>query len=255
MLKERLAAGETVYGTWLRIPHPTVMEVLAKSGFDFIHVDLEHGPIGTESLDHLLLAAKAGGVPAVVRVPGLDATKIGSALDMGAKGVIVPQVNSREEAELAIRASRFYPQGLRGIAGDCRADGFGAGYFTDFAAEANRETLLALQIESKEAVERLDEILEVSRESVDVLFVGPADLSQSLGVPCQFDNPLLLDTICQVTEQIRSFGKAVGIHAPTIELAREFSGMGIQYITTSFDIRFLLAGAKDCIHKLREKSE
>ncbi|GGE24467.1 4-hydroxy-2-oxovalerate aldolase [Marinithermofilum abyssi] len=249
MLKQRLAAGETVVGTWLRIPHPTVIEVLAKSGLDFIHVDMEHGPIGIESMDRLLLAAKGSRIPAVVRVPGLDATGIGSALDLGAAGVIVPRINRIEETVQAVRAARYYPCGERGVAGDCRANGYGTEDFAAYAAESNRNTLLALQIESKEAVEQLDGMLEAG-DAVDLFFIGPADLSQSLGIPCRFDHPLLLDTIRQIAGKVRSTGKAVGIHAPTAELAREFFGMGVQYVTVSFDIGFLSTGAKEWMKKL-----
>lgn len=252
MLKERLRSGETVLGTWLRIPHPMVMEVVGRSGFDFVHLDMEHGPIGTGELDHLLLAAKAIGIPAVVRVPGQEGTLIGRTLDMGAAGVIVPQVNSGEEAERVIKAGRFYPEGVRGLGGACRADHYGGYSFQEFAASANANTLLAIQIESKEAVDNLDEILEVSKQSIDVFFVGPADLSQSLGVPGQFHAPVLWETIRSVIKRVRAQGKAVGIHAPDVGLIKELTEMGIQYITYSFDIGFLAEGAKEAVRKARD---
>lgn len=250
MLKEKLAAGKTVYGTWVRIPHPSVVEVLAGTGVDFVHIDMEHGPIGVDGLDRLLLAAQASRIPAVVRVPGLDVTRIGGSLDMGAAGVIVPRVDSAHEATLAVRASRFHPRGMRGMAGDCRADGYGSRDFTALATESNREPLLAIQIESREAVEHLEEILDVGKDDIDVIYIGPADLSQSLGVPGRFDNPSLLNTIRHVTERARAKGKAVGIHSPSPELAQEFAQMEIQYITVSIDTAMLAAGAKEWMRKV-----
>ncbi len=244
MLKEKLAAGETVYGTWVRIPHPSVVEVLAGSGFDFLHIDMEHGVIGIAELDHLLLGARASRIPAVVRVPGLDATRIGGALDMGAAGVIVPQVDRPEETRLVVEAAQFHPRGMRGMAGSCRADGYGSRDHDMFAAESNRDTLLAIQVESREAVENLDAILEIAADDLDVIFIGPADLSQSLGAPARFDDSYLQETIRQVTQRVRSRGLAVGIHAPTPELAKRFADMGIQYIAFSMDSALLATGAK-----------
>lgn len=251
LLKERLRAGETAVGTWLRIPHPVVMEVVGRSGFDFVHIDMEHGPIGTGELDHLLLAARASNIPAVVRVPGQEGTMIGRTLDMGAAGVIVPQVNTGEEAERVIKAARFHPQGLRGLGGACRADQYGGISFQKFAASANEDTMLAVQIESKEAVDHLDDILNAAQQSVDVFFIGPADLSQSLGVPGQFTAPVLWETIRSVVKQIRSRGYTVGIHTPDARLIKELTEMGIQYVTYSFDIGFLAEGAKEAVRKVR----
>lgn len=255
MLKEKLASGETVFGTWIRIPHPMVVEVIASAGFDFVHLDQEHGPIGTAELDQLLVAAKASRIPAVVRIPGKDGTRIGRSLDMGADGVIIPHVEKGEDVRSVVRAARFHPAGMRGVAGGCRADGYGSLSFADFSKEADRRTLLAVQIESKEAVERLDEILEASGDSVDVYYIGPADLSQSLGVPCQFDHPLLNETIRRIADHLRSSGKTAGIHAPTMDHAMEYAKMGIRYITCSMDVVLLSSNAGSLAGKWREALE
>lgn len=252
-LKQRLQAGEPVFGTWVRIAHATVVEVLGRSGFDFLHLDLEHGPIGIHELNHLLLAAKSVGAPAIVRVPGLNETQIGLALDAGADGVIVPKINNGDDAKRAIQAARFYPLGQRGLGGACRADQFGQWELQAFTAHANETTVLALQIESKEAVERIDEILEVSGDAVDVFYIGPVDLSQSLGVPGQFDDPLLRETIQWVVKRIHKRGKTVGIHAPNPTMIPEFVEIGISYVTSSMDISLLASGAQSLIDLLKHR--
>ena len=250
-LKERFRNGEILYGTWVRIPHPTVIEVLSACGLDTIHIDMEHGPIGTDDLNNLLLAAKSVGIPVMVRVPGQDATKIGRTLDMGADGVIVPQVNTVEEVKRVIEAARFYPQGNRGLGGACRADGYGKFSIAEFAPIANEQTLLAVQIESKQAVDHLDEILEVSRDAVDIFYIGPADLSQSLGIPGQFANPLLDKTIERIVSRVLAHGKIAGIHASESQMVKKYTAMGIHYVTSSFDVGFLSAGAKAMISELK----
>ncbi|MFO7291208.1 4-hydroxy-2-oxoheptanedioate aldolase [Planifilum fulgidum] len=251
MLKEKLASKGAVFGTWIRIPHPMVVEAIAAAGFDFVHLDQEHGPIGTAELDQLILAAKASGIPAVVRVPGKDGTRIGQALDLGAEGVIIPHVASGEDVRSVVRAGRFHPRGMRGVAGGCRADGYGTLPFAEVSEAADRRLIL-VQIESKEAVERLDEILDASGDSVDVYYIGPADLSQSLGIPCQFDHPLLGETIRRITERLRARGKTVGIHAPTADHVVEYAEMGIRYITCSMDIVLLASRAQALAAEWRE---
>lgn len=250
-IKQRVQAGEPLYGTWLRMAHPVVVEVLGRSGFDFLHLDMEHGAIGIHELDHLLLATKAVCAPTIVRVPGLSETQIGLALDLGADGVIVPKINNGDDAKRAIQAACFYPLGQRGLGGACRADQFGHFKPQEFTAHANETTVLALQIESKEAVERIDEILEVSGDAVDVFYIGPVDLSQSLGVPGQFEDPLLRETIQWVVKRIRKRGKIVGIHAPNPASIPEFVEMGISYFTCSMDINLLASGAQNLIDMLK----
>jgi len=251
-IRSRVLNGETLFGCFLNLGSSVTAEIVGQAGFDWVVIDLEHGSGSESDIVHQLQSLEHTSAAAVVRVESHERQRFHRVLDLGAHGIMVPRIDSAAQAQAAVAALNYPPIGVRGVARMNRANGFG-GLVSAYSDYAKDSLLGVVQIESPQSLENVDAIAAVP--GVDVLFVGPADLSQSLGVPCQFDNPLLLDTICQVTEQIRSFGKAVGIHAPTIELAREFSGMGIQYITTSFDIRFLLAGAKDCIHKLREKSE
>jgi len=177
---------------------------------------------------------------------------IGRALDLGAAGVIIPRINDAKDAMAAMRAAFFAPIGQRGLGGACRANGYGALGFQEFATEANRNTNLILQIETKEAVERIDEILEVSEAAVDLYFIGPADLSQSLGVPGQFDDPLLRETIQWVVKRIKKRGKSVGIHLPNPSMLQQYADLGIRYFTSSFDIGILSDGAKGLLKSLQQ---
>ena len=253
--KQQLQSAEFAYGTWVRIPHPTVVEILGRSGFDFLHIDMEHGPIGMGELDALLLAAKATGTPTLVRVPQLDESLIGRALDLGATGVMIPKINDAKDALAAVQSAYFAPIGQRGLGGACRANDFGASRFQQFSVEANAKTALVLQIETKQAVERIDEILAVSAAATDLYFIGPADLSQSLGVAGQFDDPLLQETIQWVVKRIKKHGKAVGIHLPAPSMLPQYADLGIRYFTSSFDIGIVLNGAKGLLKAMQQSNK
>ncbi|MCX7569439.1 aldolase/citrate lyase family protein [Tumebacillus sp. DT12] len=253
--KQRLRSEEKLYGTWVRIAHPVIVEVLGRSGLDFLQIDMEHAAIGTGELDRLLLAAKATGVPTMVRVPELGESVIGRALDLGATGIVVPRINSAEEAQQAVHAAFFAPVGQRGLGGACRANDYGAASFRQYAAEANERTTLILQIETKEAVERIDEILDASAAATDLYYIGPADLSQSLGVAGQFDDPLLQETIRWVARRIQKRGKAVGIHVPNPSMIPLFAEWGIRYFTGSFDSGLLAEGAKGWLHAMKQQKD
>jgi 2-keto-3-deoxy-L-rhamnonate aldolase RhmA len=170
---------------------------------------------------------------------------------MGAAGVILPQINDGREAVQVIQAARFYPLGLRGLGGACRADGYGRLGMETLISTANRETLLVLQIETKEAVEHLDEILDLSGDAVDVFYIGPADLSQSLGVPGKFDDSLFQRTLQWVVKRVRSRGKIVGIHAANPQSAQAYAAMGFQYINCAMDITILSQGARELTERLK----
>ncbi|MBL0385661.1 hypothetical protein JJB07_03270 [Tumebacillus sp. ITR2] len=251
--KQQLLSGNSLYGTWLRIPHPTIVEIIGRSGFDFLHLDMEHGPIGNNEVDTLLLAANATGTPTLVRVPHVDESLIGRVLDLGATGVIIPRINGAKDAQAAISAAFFAPMGQRGLGGACRANGYGAVGFQEFATQANDTTNLILQIETKQAVERIDEILEVSAAAVDLYFIGPADLSQSLGVPGQFDDPLLQETIQWLVKRIKKRGKEIGIHLPHPSMRQHYADLGIRYFTSSFDIGIVSEGAKSLLKACKQE--
>jgi 4-hydroxy-2-oxoheptanedioate aldolase len=231
-LKQALRSGESVLGTFAIVDAPIMMDAAAVGGMDFVILDTEHGPLEIKDLDGLIPAARAAGICPVVRVGRNDEWMIGRALDIGAAGVQVPQVNCRADAEAVVRAAKYAPLGERGVSTYTRAgrlNSRGAQHFSN----ANAETLVIVHIENLEGVKELDRILEV--EGIDVLFLGPYDLSQSMGIPGQTDDPRLLELIADCVQRIRSAGKVAGSFASDAAAARRWLDMGMQYIAISVD--------------------
>ena len=181
-MKAKLRAGEPALGLSVMIPSPQLVEMAAGLGFDWVLIDCEHGTIGLETVELMVMAAEASGVTPIVRPRSRDAQDILQVMDRGAAGVQVPHVTSAADARAAVEAVKFHPMGKRSLAAGTRASGYGyRGSAGSFVEEANRESLVCVQIEDEEAVHNIDEILTV--DHVDVFFIGPSDLSQSMGHP------------------------------------------------------------------------
>lgn len=212
-LRQRVLNGELLTGVWCNTASSISVEIAGKSGFDWVLIDLEHG-IG--DLSHLVPQLQAlGSSPTapIVRIGWNEATRFKRVLDLGASGVMVPYVGSPAEAREAARAMQYPPQGIRGIATLTRANAFGY-EIEEYLEKANDGLLTVVQIETSHAIETIDEIAAV--DHVDVLFVGPMDLSTNLGVQRQFDNPIYRDAVKKVVQACRNHGKAPGIllHSP-----------------------------------------
>jgi 4-hydroxy-2-oxoheptanedioate aldolase len=207
-LHARLAAGETLYGAFAGLGSPVATEIMARSGFDWLIIDLEHGA-GTEA-DLLASLHAMGATPAaaLVRPQSGERLRIGRALDLGAHGIMVPRVDLPEQAREAISFMRYPPDGTRGLALSTRGAGLGEQGHTQIQA-VNRRILGIIQIESRSAVDHSAEIAAI--DGVDVLFVGPTDLSHSLGIPGRFDDPVYLDALRQVATTAEAAGKVAGI--------------------------------------------
>ena len=185
-IREKTLSGEWMGGTWLNLGSSLTAEIAGKSGFDWVLVDLEHGMGDRYELVTQLQAVDATPAAPLVRIAWNDATLFKRVLDLGVSGVMVPMVNYAEEARRAAAAMRFPPEGVRGVAKMNRSSDFGPG-FGDYFQNANSHLFTIVQIETHTAIDHLEEIATV--DGVDVLFVGPLDLSVSLGVPDQFDHP------------------------------------------------------------------
>lgn len=228
-VKQTLNDGGSVIGCFVQYPSPATVEICGYSGFDFVMIDCEHGPMGTESAYTMILAAEQAGTTPLVRVPLNHPQVILRHLDIGAAGIMVPQINSAEEAEAVVQAVKYHPEGHRGIAGT-RAQRWSVTQpLSEYAPIANRETLVMVQIENIRAVDALPEIMQVP--GVDVFYVGPNDLAQSMGYPGRPDHPdvqQVIDGICDITSES---GRALGTvanDAETInhELRRGFRMVG-----------------------------
>ena len=239
-LRERLRRPEPLLVTFCVIPSVEVVELIALAEFDGVILDMEHGPYGTESLVPLIAAARARNIHAIARVRRNEASLIGAALDAGASGVLVPQVSSREEAVAAVSAARFAPEGSRGANPWVRAADFSgrAGWF----GEANRDVAVLVMIEGRGGLAALADILAVP--FLDGVFLGPVDLSHSLGVPGEVEHPLVVETMIEVVEQARARSLATAVFAASPESARTWLKRGVGMIAVGVDAGHILAGLR-----------
>jgi 4-hydroxy-2-oxoheptanedioate aldolase len=219
-------------------------EVVGALGLDFVCVESEHSPLGRESVHAVIGAALLAGTPPLVRVADAGVVPIANALDDGAAGVIVPRVDSAEEAEAVVAAARFPPRGRRGV-GPGRSAGYGRGV-PDHFATANQQTVVGVQIESAAAVADVARIAAVV--GLDLLFVGPGDLAASLGVP--FGDERVADAARTVLEAARAAGRAAGIWAPSAAVARDWLDAGFQLVIVSSDLGLLAEGVERLLAEL-----
>jgi len=199
-LKSRLRNDETIYGMIIKMPAPATVEQCAAAGFDFIIIDSEHGGAETIELEHHIRAAESFGVPAIVRTGGNIPSEILRALDCGASGILAPHVDTQQDAQDIVNASHYPPIGKRGIALSTRAGKHGFGDIKKHLEDAANNTMIILQIEDVKALSHLNEI--ACTDHVDVMFIGTADLSLSLGYPGQLNHPEVLDAINQIVDTV-----------------------------------------------------
>ncbi len=229
-MKSILLAGEPALGCSIMIPSPQMVEMVAYAGFDWVLIDLEHGTIGLETAELMIMAAEASGITPIVRPRSNRRADISSAMDRGAMGVQVPHVNSAQDARAAVSAVKFGPGNNRGLAAGTRPDNYGLSNAMDeFTKTSNEQTLVCVQLEHVSAIENVDDILGV--EGVDVFFIGPSDLSQSMGYPGNPKAGPVKDTIESTLHKIIDAGKIPGMPASADNLDKVLVS-GVQYIYT-----------------------
>jgi 4-hydroxy-2-oxoheptanedioate aldolase len=229
-MKAKLAAGEPAFGLSIMIPSPQIVESAAGMGFDWVLIDCEHGTIALETMETMVMAAEAAGVTPIVRPRSNSADDILQAMDRGAQGVQVPHVNTVEQARASVAAVKFHPMGRRSLAVGTRASGYGfSGSMGGFVEQANQETLVCVQIEDAEALPNLEEILKV--EGIDVFFIGPSDLSQSMGFPGNPKAPPVAKAIETALAKIVAAGKTPGMPG-SAEAVQGVLAKGVRYIYT-----------------------
>jgi len=250
-LKEKMRCGDFCVGPFLKAASPEIIEVSGYAGLDFVLLDMEHGPLAFETIEHLVLAAERVGIAPVVRVEAITESAIIRPLDKGAAGILVPHVDSADMAKDVVRFSHFGPIGERGMDIYSRAAQYGHLPKKEYMQQANENTLFVLQIEGSEGLRNLDEILAVP--GFDVIFVGPYDLSQSLGMPGEISHPKVVQAIEGLVEAVRKSGRYVGIYADDVEAAKKWIGVGIQFIALSVDTAIYYQGCKRLVAALRNK--
>jgi len=227
--KEKIKAGQAVIGFRMDFTSPYIIEVLGNVGFDFVYFDCEHGAMSEESCGEMIRAAELVGVTPLVRLPA-NHPGILRLLDSGVMGVIFPHCNTKQEAQAAVKAVKYPPEGERGIGG--RSLAMSAMPTADYVIEANKETMVIGMIEEAEALNNLSDILTV--DGLDVLFIGRSDLSISLGIPGQVNSPVIQDAVNRIITEGRAAGKAVGVGAINVDdtdSVRHFLEQGAQFFS------------------------
>jgi 2-keto-3-deoxy-L-rhamnonate aldolase RhmA len=247
-LKKRLRKGETLHGCWLNLGSPLTAEIVGLSGFDWVLIDLEHGA-GTEK-DVLCLLQAIEHTPAapVIRVESTQRQRIHRVLDLGAEGIMCPRINNPEEAREVVSGMHYPPEGKRGVAKMVRATGFGQN-FGNYYRDAKENILGIVQIETAGAMEHLDEIAEL--DGVDVLFIGPADLTMELGIFGQFEHPVYRDAVKSIVNAAGKAGKATGILFFDPGDYKAYHDLGIRMIACGADATFVADGARNMAARLK----
>ena len=248
--KEKLTSKQSVIGPFMKAIDPAFVEIAGYANFDFIILDMEHGSIDFVNLQNLIRATQSSNVIPIVRVQDDSEISIDRALDSGAIGVQIPQISNANQARKAVAAAKFAPEGNRGVCRYVKAAKYSSLDKFEYFRTAN-ELFVILQLEGQEAIDNLDEILRV--EGIDIIFVGPYDLSQSLGIPGEMDNPILHDKMKYIIEKAREKDIVVGTFVDDLENAFLWKGIGVQYISYSVDVGIFYEKCKDIVESFKKK--
>lgn len=249
-LKKALQDGKVVLGPFLKFTDPAVVEIMGFAGFDFVIIDEEHGPISVENAQNMIRAAESAHITPIIRVGNNDEALILRALDIGAQGIEIPQVNSKSDAVRAVKSVKYSPQGERGVCRYVRAANYSSMDKFEYFKSANEETIIIAHIEGVEGVNNLDEILSVP--GIDVIFIGPYDLSQSLGIPGEVNHPLVMEKMKKVILKCKENKVAVGTFADDVETVKSWISLGVQYMSFSVDVGILYEASKNIIRQLKD---
>jgi len=247
---EWLNSRPYLLGPLVRIPRAEIIEILAISGFDFVVVDLEHGSIQPNEIYPMILAAECHDVRLIARIPNLEESYFKWLLDLGIGGLQLPHIKTAKDAEKAVSFSRFAPDGERGLCRFVRAAEFSNIPKEQYIKDANQKSLLVLQIEGKEGIKNINEIASVP--GVDVIFIGPYDLSQSLGLTGQIWHERVVHEISKAIEKCSSLGVAVGIFTDTPEGIKHWTSLGVKYLNYRVDVEMFLSYVKPHINDLKQ---
>lgn len=248
--RERLQRGETVYGCGLQVYRaPEIPRAFAAAGFDYVFIDMEHGSFNLETVHDMIVSSKLAGITPIVRVGEVQYTLCARLLDQGAQGIILPRVDDPAVLKEALSWFRFPPAGKRGFGINPTMVDYETRTMPEIIEHQNREVLAVMQIETIEAVERREELL--SLPGLDVMMIGPADLSISLGIPGQFDNPLLIEAVDKVIATCNQHGVAPGIQTRGVAMAKFWADRGMRFIGVAAEHVFLLEKCREAIAALR----
>jgi 4-hydroxy-2-oxoheptanedioate aldolase len=237
---------KNVFGIFSKTTDSSLIEIFGLSGFDFIILDNEHGYTNYETLKNHVRAAELANLISIVRVPNHNPENISKALDIGAYGIQVPNISTKQQVESVLKVSKFFPKGERGVCKYVRAADFSGLEKGRYFKQANN-ALILIQVEGTEGLNNIDQILEVN--GIDVLFIGPYDLSQALGVPGDIMHEKVLKAVYKIIEKAKLRDIKIGVFCDTIETAIEWKNKGINYISYSVDYGIIMDESKNLINK------
>ncbi|GAA0720294.1 2-keto-3-deoxy-L-rhamnonate aldolase [Clostridium malenominatum] len=242
-LKQKLSNGEVVFGTFFKLNSASLVEMLGYAGFDFVIIDNEHSNYSFSEMENLIRAGDCVNMHTIVRIPSATEENIAHALDSGASGVQVPGLTTVEQVKKAMVHTKYYPLGRRGLTTVQRACKFSFMNKNDYIKASNEDTLVVVHVENKEMVDQIEELCQISQ--IDVLFAGPADLSQSIGKPGEVNDPEVMALIEKIFTVAAKYKKAVGIYVGNAASAEKYIKMGAQFIAFQSDVAIIYDAIKN----------
>jgi 4-hydroxy-2-oxoheptanedioate aldolase len=242
-LKEKLNNGEVIFGTFVKLNSPSLVEMFGYTGLDFVIFDNEHSNFGHPDMENMIRAADGVDLYSIIRVPSGSEEQILHSLDSGATGVQIPSLTTVADAKKSMPFTKYYPLGRRGMNASQRACNFGFMDKNEYFKAANENTLVVVHVENKEMVEQIEELCQVPE--IDVLFAGPGDLSQSVGKPMQVNDPEVVALVEKIFTTAAKYNKKVGIWVGNMEAAEKYIKMGAQYIAFQNDISLISSAIRD----------
>ncbi len=251
LVKRKLRAGKTCFGTMLRIlKAPQAVALCASQGWDYVILDTEHNDYDYETLGNFSLASKYEDIALYVRVPDKLYHQMAQMLDIGTEGLILPQVKTREEAEHIIQSTKYAPMGKRGVSISGTVTLFRDYDVVEYTKWSNDEIMTVIQIESEEGVRNIQDIVSV--KGIDAVMIGPSDLTQDMGIPGEIRHPRTEEAFRRIISACNKYGVAPGIHLSDMEDVKKWAAEGMRFITYSYDIQFLKDASREALSRLQE---
>ena len=248
-LVNKIAQKGFVLGPFMKSSDPAFVEIAGFAGFDFVILDMEHGSVHLQQMQNMIRAAQVSGIITVIRLRDRMPETISQALDIGAHAIQVPQVVSDKEVRDIIDAGKFYPDGNRGVCRFVRAAQYSAMSSSNYFENANK-TEIIIQVEGLQAMENVESILQV--EGFDILFIGPYDLSQSLGVPGEINHPKVISAMENLIKKAKGAKKYIGVFIDTINSAKIWKDMGVHYLAYSVDVGIYFSACKSVVDEIQK---
>jgi 2-keto-3-deoxy-L-rhamnonate aldolase RhmA len=250
-LKAKLKNGGLVIGTMIsEIRNPNLAFMLAQCGFDYFIIDTEHGAYSPETVSNMIAAARGAGISVIVRIPEIRREAIMKPLDSGAAGLLVPMVNTADQALEIMSYAKYPPMGNRGAALSRAHSYFGRPNAAEYLDQANETTFIAVQAESPQAIENLESI--ASTPGIDAIFVGPFDLSVSMGIPGQLNHPGEVEAVAKVIDVCQQHKITPGIHMSSVETLQDWIRKGMRFVSFSSDVDLIARAGQESLVRLRE---